>query len=68
VIWPLLAFPAVLAFLAFEVRRAFRNGGMDVIGGRVSPLIVLVSASGIAVAWAIAVAVQLGLLGDNHYP
>jgi len=68
VIWLLLAFPAVLVFLAFQVRRAFRNGGMDAIGGRVSPLIVLASASGIAVVWAIAVAVRLGLLGDNHYP
>jgi len=68
VIWAPLAFIAVVAFLVFHVRRAFRNGGMDVIGGRVKPLTVLLSASAIAVAWAIFAAVQLGLLGDNHYP
>lgn len=54
----------VFVFLAFHVRRAFRNGGVDVIGGRVSPMVTLFSAVIIAIAWGVALAVKLGFITD----
>jgi len=65
VIWAPLALIVVVAFLAFQVRRAYRNGGMDVIGGRVKPLTVVLAAIIIAVAWGIMAAIQIGFIPDS---